>query len=259
MTKWLRRQLSTALSPTFNCIISPLDKFWDLSQKSDQECWLVASKAASDHVHFDVSSATTEKFLELLKDTSEYFRWGLLMSVLTIGDGLFDGTKDKLANDKKTMKVTITKRVNLLTQWTKVPTAKCQQFAQWYNSTDSVLLTDAFEEDPTKRKVVALDCNKDNNNELVRRHKIQLCIINQLILHVLKNHLTTSTYKSFLVHKHKFSFIYEVAGNEIHSRCKPETIVEVRHLEKELNLIVWLFTFRVSPHNIDNILLIIIV
>ena len=107
------------------------------------------------------------------------------MSVLTVGDGLFDGTKDKLANDKKTMEVTITKRVNLLTQWTKVPTAKCQQFAQWYNSTDSVLLTDAFEEDPAKRKVVALDCNKDNNNELVRHHKIQLCIIDQLILHVL--------------------------------------------------------------------------
>ena len=174
-----------APTPTFNCIISPLDKFWDLSQKSDQECWLVASKAASDHVHFDVSAATTEQFLELLKDTSEYFRWGLLMSVLTVGDGLFDGTKDKLANDKKTMEVTITKRVNLLTQWTKVPTAKCQQFAQWYNSTNSVLLTDAFEEDPAKRKVVALDCNKDSNNELVRHHKIQLCIIDQLILHVL--------------------------------------------------------------------------
>ena len=42
---------------SYNCIISPFDKYWDLSQKADQERWLVASKAASDHV-FDVSVAT---------------------------------------------------------------------------------------------------------------------------------------------------------------------------------------------------------
>ena len=93
-------------------------------------------------------------------------------------------------------------------QWTKV--------VQWYNVTNSVLLTDAFKEDPAKRNVVALDCNEDNNKGLVCHHKIQLCII-QLILHVLKNDLTTSTYKSFLAHKHEFSFIDEVSGNEIHS------------------------------------------
>ena len=65
------------MAPTqsFNCIISPFDKFWDLSQKADQERWLVASKAASVHVRFDVSVATAEQFLELLKDKSEYFRW----------------------------------------------------------------------------------------------------------------------------------------------------------------------------------------
>ena len=237
-----------ASTKSFNCIISPFIKFWDLSQKSDQEHWLLASKAARNHVCFNVSVATAERFLKLLKDKREYFWWGLLMSVPTVGDGLFDGTKDKLANGEETMKVAITERVNLLTLWTKVPTVKCKQFAQWYISTDSVLLTDAFEEDPTKGKVVALDCNEDNNRGLVRRHKIQLCIIDQLILHVLKNHLTISTYKSFPTHKHNFSFIDEISGNEIHSGlvlmqkilnvCKPETIVEVCHLEKELNSIV---------------------
>ena len=198
------------MAPTtsFNCIISPFDKFWDLSQKSDQERWLVASKATSNHVRFDMSVATAKKFLKLLKDTSEYFQWGLLMYVPIAGDGVFNGTKDKLANGEETMKVTITDRVNLLTHWTKVPTVKCQQFAQWYNGADSILLTNAFEEDPTKCKVFALDCNKDNNKGLVCRHKIQ---------HVLKNHLTTSTYKSFLAHKHDFSFINEISGNEIHS------------------------------------------
>ena len=164
------------MSPTttYNCIISPFDKYWDLSQKADQERWLVASKAASDHVRFDVSVATADQFLELLKDTSEYFRWGLLLHVPITGDGSFDSTKDKLANGEETMKVTITEKVNLLTQWTKVSTTKCQQFAQWYNGDGNVLLTDAFQADPASHKVVALDCNDNTNKGLVRRYKIQL-------------------------------------------------------------------------------------
>jgi hypothetical protein len=235
-------------APSFTCIISPFDKHWDLSLKADQKRWLVTSKAASDHVCFNISVATAEQFLELLKDKSEYYRWGLLMSVPTKGDGSFDQHKDRLANSDETMKVMIIRRVNLLTQWTKVSTAKCQQFAQWYNGADDVLLTDPFQQDPTQRNVVALNCNEVNNKGLIHHHKVQLRIIDQLILHVLKNHLTTSTYKSFLAHKNDFSFINKVSGNEIHSGlvlmrkmldvCKPETIVEVCHLEKELDTIV---------------------
>jgi hypothetical protein len=237
-----------ALTQSFNCIISPFDKFWDLSQKADQERWLVASKAAINHVCFDVSVATAEQFLKLLKDKSEYFRWGLLMHVPIAGDGSFDGNKDKLANGKETMKIEVTKKVNLLTQWTKVPTAKCQQFAQWYNGGDSVLLTDVFQADPASCKVVALDYSDNTNKGLVRGYKIQLRIVDQLILHVLKNNNMTSTYKSLIAHKHDFAFIDEILGNKIHSGlilmrkmlnvCKPKTIVEVCHLEKELDMIV---------------------
>jgi len=147
------------------------------------------------------------------------------------------------------MKVKFTEKINLLTHWTKVPTAKCQQFVQWYNRDDSALLSDVFKADPANRKVVALDCNDNSNKGLVVCcYKIQLHVINQLILLILKNNLTTSTYKSFLAHKNDFSFIDEVSGNEIHSGlvltrkmldvCKPETIVEAHHLEKELDTIV---------------------
>ncbi len=58
----------------YNNITSPFDKPWDLSQKVDQEHWLVASKAASDHVRFNISVATAKTFLlKLLKDRSEYY------------------------------------------------------------------------------------------------------------------------------------------------------------------------------------------
>ena len=164
------------------------------------------------------------------------------MSVPTAGEGSFDGTKDKLANGEETMKVAITDRVNLVTHWTKVPTVKCQQFAQWYNDANSVVLTNAFKEDLIATKTTTRDLSANT------RFSFTSSVINQLILHVLKNHLTTSTYKSFLAHKHDFSFIDEILVNEIHSGlvlmqkmldvCKPETIVEICHLERELDSIV---------------------
>ncbi len=70
---------------------------------------------------------------------------------------------------------------------------------------------------------------------------MQLRIIDQLAFHVLKNHLTASSFKSFLTHQHEFNFLDEKTGNQVKSGlvlmrkmldvCKPETIVEVRHLE----------------------------
>jgi hypothetical protein len=102
--------------------------------------------------------------------------------------GSFKGTKAKLTNGKGVMKIKFGTKIHLLMQWMKVSTAKWQQFAQWYNGDDSILLSSPFKPDPTKCKVVTLNCNKDNNKELVGRHKVQLRIIDQLILHVLKNH-----------------------------------------------------------------------
>jgi hypothetical protein len=62
-------------SVVYNDISSPFDKPWDLSQKANQERWLVASKVASNHVCFKVSVAVAaaKKFIKLLKDKSEYY------------------------------------------------------------------------------------------------------------------------------------------------------------------------------------------
>jgi hypothetical protein len=96
------------------------------------------------------------------------------------------------------------------------------------------------------------------NKGLVYCYKVQLCIIDQLILHVLKNHLTTSSYKSFLAHQQKFLFIDKKTGNQINSGlilmrtmidvCKPVTIVEVCHLKKELNTITLWPTHENNGH-----------
>ncbi len=185
--------------------------------------------------------------MELLKDRSDYYCWSLLMSVPLAGNSTYDNTSNQLGNGDVTMKVYLKNCVNLLTQWTNVTTAKCQQFAQWYNDADSMTLDAPSESDPTLRKVIALNCNNDSNKGLVCCYKVQLRIINQLILHVLKSHLTTSSYKSFLAHQDEFLFIVKKIGNQVNSAlilmhkmldiCKPKTIVDVCHLKKVLDTI----------------------
>ncbi len=72
MPSQVNATLSTAKTMSYNNVMSPFDKPWDLSLKADQECWLIASKAARNHARFDVSVTTAETFMELLKDKSKY-------------------------------------------------------------------------------------------------------------------------------------------------------------------------------------------
>jgi hypothetical protein len=88
-------------STAFNDITSPFNKPWDLSLKADQECWLVALTASSNHVCFNISVATDTAFLKLLQDKSKYYCWGPLMSVPIDGDGLFNKTPTTLSGSKK--------------------------------------------------------------------------------------------------------------------------------------------------------------
>ena len=89
----------------FNHITIPFNKPWDLSLKADQERWLVASTASSNHVCFDISVATATAFLELLQDKSEYYCWGPLMTVPIDGDGVFDKNSTSLSGGETVMKV----------------------------------------------------------------------------------------------------------------------------------------------------------
>jgi len=223
------------MASTLNDITSPFDKHWDLSLKADQEHWLVALTASSNHVSFDVSVATAATFLELLKDKSKYYHWGPLMSVPINSDGLFDKNSTSLSGGKKVMKVNFTTRVDLLTHWARVSTDHCQHFAQWFNGADDMALVAPFGA-AVDRTVVRLDCTPTDNIGLVRQYKVQLRIIDQLVLHVLKNHITTISYKSFLAHTHYFSFKDKKTGNVVYSVLillhkmlevsNPETIIE---------------------------------
>ena len=174
------------MAPTavFNNITSPFDKPWDLSLKAVQERWLVVLTASSNHVCFDVLVAMATAFLELLQDKCKYYCWGPLMLVHINGDGLFDKTTTTLSGGKTVMKVNMTSRIDLLMHWTQVSTDHCQRYTQWFNGADDMTLDAPFG-GTIDRTVVRLDCSPTDNIGLVRGYKVQLRIIDQLVLHVL--------------------------------------------------------------------------
>jgi hypothetical protein len=79
------------------------------------------------------------------------------MSVPLDGNGTYNNTSNQLGNGDVAMKVDLKNCINLLMQWTKVTTAKCQQSAQWYNSANSMTLDAPFESNLTLCKVSAFD------------------------------------------------------------------------------------------------------
>ncbi len=95
--------------------------------------------------------------------------------------------------------------------------------------------------------MVTINLNAAKNLGLVRRYKIQLCILDKLVLLTIRNHITQDSFETFLTHKHKFAFRDEESTSVILSwlilLCKiieiskPETIIEVRHLKVELDSI----------------------
>jgi hypothetical protein len=105
--------------------------------------------------------------------------------------------------------------------------------------------------------MVAINPNAANNLGLVRLYKIQLHILDKLVLLTIRNHITQDSFKTFLALKHKFDFRDKKSASVILSRLillrkiieisKPKTTVKVRHLKVKLDSI------KLWPHMENSI------
>jgi hypothetical protein len=95
--------------------------------------------------------------------------------------------------------------------------------------------------------VVAINPNAANNLGLVCRYKIQLRILDKLVLLTIRNHITQDSFKTFVAHKHEFAFCDKKSASLVLSGLillrkiieisKTKTIIEVHHLKVELDSI----------------------
>jgi hypothetical protein len=187
--------------------------------------------ADSDHKHINVSVNTALLLMDLFEDKAFFFGWEQLISVPISSDGLFGPASATLSNGELVMSVNITARSNILRQWTSIPLLACQCYVQWFYGGNAQRLDVPFAP-PNACLVVAIDPNAPDNFGLVHRYKIQLCILDKLVLLTIRNHITQDSFKTFLAHKHEFVF-WDKKSTSIVLSGKPETIVEVRHLKVE--------------------------
>jgi hypothetical protein len=217
---------------TYNDITDLNDKPWDLLTHADQACWIVASLADSDHKRINISINTALLLMDLFEDKAFFFGWEQLVSIPISGNGLFGPASATLSNGKPVMSVNITAQLNVLQQWMSV------SLLAWL---------DVPFAPPDNCLVVTINPNAANNLGLVCRYKIQLCILNKLVLLTIRNHITQDSFKTFLAHKHEFAFCDEKFASvvlrglillcKIIEISKPETIIKVRHLKVKLDSI----------------------
>ena len=73
------------------------------------------------------------------------------------------------------------------------------------------------------------------------------CVVSQIIWHTIKNHLTTTSYRSFLVKKNQFTYTCTESG-DVHfedftllkmvlSLIKPDILIDVKDLETKMKTI----------------------
>jgi hypothetical protein len=231
---------------TYNDIMDLNNKPWDLSTRADQARWIVALLADSNHKRINVSVNTALLLMDLFEDKAFFFGWEQLISIPISGDGLFGPASATLSNGEPVMPVNITAQSNVCWQWTSVSLLACQCYAQWFYGSNAQWLNFPLTP-PDNCLVVAINPNAANNLGLVCCYKIQLHILDKLVLLTIRNHITQDSFKTFLAHKHKFAFRNEKSASVILSGLillrkiieisKPKTIVEVCHLEVELDSI----------------------
>ncbi len=231
---------------TYHDITDLNNKPWDFLTRADQARWVIASSADTNHKRIDVSVNTALLLMDLFEDKAFFFGWEQLVSVPLSGNGLFGPASATLSNGKPVMSVNITAQANVLCQWMSVLLLACQHYPQWFYGGDTQQLDAPFAP-PDNRLVVAIDPNAPDNLGLVGCYKIQLCILDKLILLTIRNHITQESSKTFLTHKHEFVFRDKKSASVILSGLillckiieisKPKTIIKVPHLEVELDSI----------------------
>ncbi len=184
--------------------------------------------------------------MDLFKDKAFFFVWEQLFSVPISSNGLFGPASATLSNGKPIMSVNITAQLNVLWQWRSVSLLACQCYAQWFYGGNAQRLDVPFAP-PDNCLVFAINPNAADNLGLICHYKIQLCILNKLVLLTIRNHITQDSFKTFLAHKHKFAFCDKKSASDVLSGLillrkiieisKLETIVEVCHLEVKLDSI----------------------
>ena len=134
-----------------------------------------AAEPDSDHVRFDVGVPNTSALMDLVDNKASLYRWDHLMNFPVEGTGVIDLLLKVIIDGTKVCDARFAKFMNFTLYYTTVNLKHFQQYALWYNRSESAKLDDNFGKDFKTRFIESVNPNHATENiRLVNQWKIQL-------------------------------------------------------------------------------------
>ena len=206
------------------------------------------AKPDSGHMRFNVGVPNASTLMDLVNEKASLYRWDHLMNVPVEGTGVIDLLPKVLADGTKVCNAGFTKLMKLALYYTTVNLKQYQQYALWYNVSESEKLDNNFGKDFKTRFIETVNPNHATENiRLANQWKIQLQTISILVLHTLCSHITLASIKPFMPYKMSFAFVDRVTRvvkydglillRMMIEISKPDMVIDIRDIELELDTI----------------------
>ena len=228
----------------YNSVTTPFGRFFDMSTKEGSIQWYRMVTPADDHVKLDVLVKNSKAILNLFTDLSTTFRWARFLRIPVEGTGAIAANPTITPGGRKVFNVDFTEYKELLEEYQHISLDQIKDFVSWFMGDDSQALDKRDETDKDDMKMFPVDVNAPGNACLVNRFKVQCRIVSGVILHTIKNHFTSTSYKSFFVHKKEFSYTCSETDElsfegftllkMILNVVKPDVVIDVKELEQKI-------------------------
>ena len=228
----------------FNSVTTPFGRYFDMSTKEGSIQWYRMVTPADDHVKLDVLVKNSKAILDLFTDLSTTFRWARFLRIPVEGTGTIAGTPTITSGGRKVFNVDFTEYKELLEEYQHISLDQIKAFVSWFMGDDSQALDKRDETKKDALKMFPVDVNATGNAGLVNRFKVQCRIVSGIILHTIKNHFTSTSYKSFFVHKKEFSYTCSETDEVsfegftllkmMLNVVKPDVVIDVKDLEQKI-------------------------
>ena len=227
-------------------VINPYGYFTDMSEKDQRSRYKDAVTPADGFKPLDVNVANSKSIIELLVDLAVTFRWYRFLRIPVEGDGTIDANP-KMSPSGKTavMNVAFTEHKHLLEEYQHITLDQVMAFVAWFmGDANQKRQKHANEKDMLMQPI---DPNAAGNAGTTDLFKQSCRIVSQIIWHTIKNHITPTSYRSFLVHKKQFMYTCAETGEVyfegftllkmVLSVVKPDIVIDVKDLENKMKSI----------------------
>ena len=126
-------------------------------------------------MHFDVRVPNTSTLIDLVNDKASLYHWDYLVNFPVKGTGVIALLPKVLIDGTKVCNAGFTKFMNLSLYYTVANLKHYQQYALWYNRSESTKLYNNFGKDFKTRFIESVNPNRATDNiRLENQWKIQI-------------------------------------------------------------------------------------